>query len=64
LNIAKSSSYSRNCFRVRLYYVAPDKFLVRVPVADLDDAPVHAEEKGIVLMKWIRKELKGIEAGL
>jgi hypothetical protein len=45
-----------------LYYVAPDKFLVRVPVADLDGAMIRAEEKGMVLMKWIRKELKGIQA--
>lgn len=44
-----------------LYYVARDGFVVRVPVKELDGASVRADEKGMVLMKWIRRELKGIE---
>jgi len=44
-----------------LYYVAPDGFICRIPVEDLGGSMIRADEKGIMIMKWIRKELTEIK---
>lgn len=35
-----------------------DRFALSVPYEELGGANIHAFEKGIVLMKWIRKQIK------
>ena len=40
-----------------LYYVTECGFEFPVPIEDLGDATVHAEEKALFLMRYIRKHL-------
>jgi hypothetical protein len=44
-----------------LYYKTSDtQFIFRVPVSDLGEADIYSSEKSIHLMKYIRKELEGL----
>ena len=38
-------------------YTLDDGFRFEVPVSELGDASVHAEERAMVLMKWIKRSL-------
>ncbi len=44
-----------------LYYLTENGFLFRVPIEDAGDAVFLPEDKGIYFMRYIRKELKGLE---
>lgn len=51
-------------FRDRaLHYETEDGFLFPVPVDDAGSATFNAEEKAILLMRYIRKHLETIEKG-
>ena len=52
--------YYRNGF---LFYKTENDFLFRVPISDTGDGTFKNEDKGIYFMRYIRKELKGIEDG-
>ena len=41
-----------------LYYKTDNGFLFRVPIEDCGDACFNREDKGILFMRYIRKELK------
>lgn len=40
-----------------LYYETEDGFLFEVPTSDTNDACFNAEDKAILFMRWIRKQL-------
>ena len=45
-----------------LHYICESNgFVFRVPIEDCGDACFNASDKGILLMRYIRKELKGIK---
>jgi len=44
-----------------LYYQCQNGFVFPVPVTDTNDAVFLSEDKGILFMRWIRKELDSIE---
>ena len=44
-----------------LHYKCANGFMFRIPVAETHDAVFNNEDKGIVFMRWIRKELNAIE---
>jgi len=44
-----------------LWYVTENSFCFPVPIEDVGDATFNKEEKGIMLMRWIRKHLAIIE---
>lgn len=46
-----------------LWYKTEDNFAFGVPVEDVGDATFQAEEKAILLMRYIRKQLEDNEAG-
>ena len=45
-----------------LFYKCENGFQFRVPVDDCGDACFNKEDKGILFMRYIRKELKGLES--
>lgn len=44
-----------------LYYRTENGFSFRVPINDVGDATFGKEEKAILLMRWIRKEIEATE---
>lgn len=59
----KSSVKFHHFMDNKLYYVCADGFSFPIPVADTksdqgDAAVFHAEEKGIYMMRWIRKAME------
>ena len=45
-----------------LFYVCENGFQFRVPIDDCGDACFNKEDKGIFFMRYIRKEIKGLES--
>ena len=41
----------------KFFFVSEDNSFLSVPYEELGGANIHAFEKGIVLMKWIRKQI-------
>lgn len=46
-----------------LYYKTEDGFRFEVPILDTGDACFNKEDKAILFMRWIRKQLENNEAG-
>ena len=46
-----------------LYYITEDGFRFEVPISDTGDACFNNEDKAILFMRWIRKQLENNEAG-
>jgi hypothetical protein len=46
-----------------LYYETANGLKFPVPVSDCGDGEFKAEEKGMLMMRWIRKQLAAIEEG-
>lgn len=41
-----------------LYYITECDFTFRVPISDVGTASMNAEDKAILFMRWINKEIK------
>ena len=39
-----------------MFYETDNGFLFEVPVVDIDNGTFNAEEKAIILMKWIKRQ--------
>lgn len=46
-----------------LFYETEDKFLFEVPIEDVGDASMLRDDKAMLFMRYIRKQLKANEAG-
>ncbi len=46
-----------------LWYITDDGFEFPVPIEDIGDGIFHAEEKAILLMRYIRKHLEVVNKG-
>lgn len=44
-----------------LYYKTENGFTFEVPVSDTGDACFLKEDKAILFMRWIRKQIKGLQ---
>lgn len=44
-----------------LFYICENGFQFRVPIDDCGDACFNKEDKAILFMRYIRKELKGMQ---
>ncbi len=47
-----------------IYRVAVDNFEFPVPIADCGSARFEAVDKGIIFMRWIRKHMENLAAGI
>ena len=45
----------------KLYYKTECGFMFEVPISDAGDACFNAEEKAILLMRWLRKAVSDIQ---
>ncbi|CAB4162940.1 hypothetical protein UFOVP787_191 [uncultured Caudovirales phage] len=46
-----------------LYYKCQNGLIFPVPVSDTGDASFNNEDKGMLFMRWIRKELENRQSG-
>lgn len=52
------------CRGTSLYYKTDDNFLFEIPISDLGDAVMPRDDKAILYMRWIRKQMEANKEGM